>query len=190
MDSAGLEVMMDATTLPDLLGSDGLAAQGLTRHGLCVTPTTFKQRGSAINSKKSWGNMLYELDGRFCDASGCATTDRIYTKGVTTDPGAATSRANASIIYSPNNGHFGGAHFQSWVYVGSLNETDGGYVNTMSVKNGSLTWYIPSDGSLRGEYIWHPHTFWALFYPTNSWYHDDAKTGKAECHTSDNVCPY
>src|SRR6218665_4187927 len=33
-DSVGLEVMMDATTLPDLLGYDGLASLDLTRHGL------------------------------------------------------------------------------------------------------------------------------------------------------------
>ena len=63
-DSVGLEVMMDATMLPDLLGYDGLAAHGLTRHGLDqliesgeferIAPGLFLRAGLADDTTAAW----------------------------------------------------------------------------------------------------------------------------------------
>lgn len=63
-DSVGLEVMMDATTLPDLLDYDGLAALGLTRHGLDrliesgeferIGPGLFLRAGLADDTTAAW----------------------------------------------------------------------------------------------------------------------------------------
>jgi predicted transcriptional regulator of viral defense system len=59
-----LEVMMDATTLPDLLGYDGLASLGLTRHGLDrliesgeferIAPGLFLRAGLADDTTAAW----------------------------------------------------------------------------------------------------------------------------------------
>jgi hypothetical protein len=64
MDSVGLEVMMDATTLPDLLGYDGLASLDLTRHGLDrliesgeferIAPGLFLRAGLADDTTAAW----------------------------------------------------------------------------------------------------------------------------------------
>ncbi len=155
-----------------------------------VNPVDFTQRGSAISNKMAW-SMPFALAGDFCDPTGCVETDRISVKSVTTDPGAATSRANTSVTYFPNHGHFQGAHFQSWVYRGTVNKTGGpGYVNTKTVSSGALTWTIGATASQRGAVIWHGHTMWSRFTPNMQWYRDYARTGNAKCHTTDNVCPY
>src|SRR6218665_3144133 len=63
-DSVGLEVMMDATTLPDLLGYDDLASLDLTRHGLDrliesgdfgrIAPGLFLRAGLADATTAAW----------------------------------------------------------------------------------------------------------------------------------------
>lgn len=63
-DSVGLEVMMDPATLPDLLGYDGLASLGLTRHGLDrliesgaferIAPGLFLRAGLADDTTAAW----------------------------------------------------------------------------------------------------------------------------------------
>jgi len=63
-DSVGLEVMMDATTLPDLLGYDDLASLDLTRHGLDrliesgdfgrIAPGLFLRAGLADDTTAAW----------------------------------------------------------------------------------------------------------------------------------------
>ncbi len=167
---------------PELLDSQ---ADQSPDSSIMSDPSNFPIRGSSANSGYSWRWQQFWVEGAYCGFGGCTVTDRITTN-VTTDPGAWTTRANATLLYSPNSGNFSGAVFSTWTLRYTWQDVAGFNVSpTNHNATGEMgPWfaYLWDNKRVPG-YGWaaHAHELDVHFAPWGQDITDSSKTGQMQC---------
>ncbi len=127
------------------------------------------------------------IAGEYCSPTSCADTDRITIKNVVTDFGAVTSRANWTVLYSPNSGQFSNVFERFWSLCGGTVKC--GNTDTRGA-SGSHIAYRTHDARQNGGKLAHGHELYGFFKPAGKTQVDSAKTGISYCNPKniDNVC--
>jgi hypothetical protein len=137
--------------------------------------------------------MPFELVGGVCNP-GCHNTD-ILTQQLLVDPGTSRSRVQRKGSYTYTTGEplFSEIHFEWWTFCFN-NEEVCGHGNTPAFfGNSSKAYTVTSSKDLNNSRIRHAFVLWALFFPTQQWEPDPAKSWKGICKPRDansNQCLY
>ena len=142
-------------------------------------------RGYPGSGALYWTGMPLEIDGVYCEGV-CITEDKLRANSVTTNPGAKTSKASMTLLYSPNNGDFTNIH--TWFIALCYGDTRCGSSSVNGT--GSKTWYASSEPAMYGSFLGHAYQLYAYFKPLLADTQDNARTGNALCDLNDNTCRY
>ncbi|MFL6137187.1 MAG: hypothetical protein ACJ74O_05235 [Frankiaceae bacterium] len=142
-------------------------------------------RGYPGSGDLYWTGMPLEIDGVYCDGV-CITEDKLRANSVTTNPGAKTSKASMTLLYSPNNGDFTNIH--TWFIALCYGDTRCG--SSSASGTGSKTWYVSSSPAMYGSFLAHAYQLYAYFTPLLEGVQDNARTNNALCDLNDTTCRY
>ncbi len=143
-------------------------------------------RGAKGSGSTYWTGMPLDLVGVYCGSS-CTLTDELTISSVRTNPGAKSSTASYTLIYSPNSHNFTNIFVRMYALC-NFAASDCGHVDT--VGTGGKSPFLASNSAMNGSTISHGFQLFGHFTPRAQTITDQAKTGMANCNKTNNVCKY